>query len=131
MPSGLSRWGPVVLWMAAIFYGSSLSRPLKPLGALAEKEPVGVAAHVMEYAGLTVLLRRALAKNGSLKDGPWVGPLVIALAYAVSDEIHQKFVPGRYCELFDVGCDAAGSIMALVAFHAGDRHMSARRINEA
>ena len=33
----------------------------------------------------------------------------IAALYAVSDEIHQYFVPGRVCTLMDMGIDAIGA----------------------
>lgn len=38
----------------------------------------------------------------------------ICLLYAVSDEIHQHFVPGRSCELRDVAIDFCGSALALL-----------------
>jgi VanZ family protein len=34
--------------------------------------------------------------------------------YAVSDEIHQYFVPGRACRFGDICIDTAGSILAIV-----------------
>lgn len=37
----------------------------------------------------------------------------ICLLYAVSDEIHQYFIPGRSCELRDVTIDFCGSALAL------------------
>lgn len=37
----------------------------------------------------------------------------MALAYAISDELHQEFTPGRSFELADVGYDLAGMIAAL------------------
>lgn len=36
--------------------------------------------------------------------------IVICFLYAVSDEIHQYFVPGRACRLFDVLIDISGSV---------------------
>lgn len=39
---------------------------------------------------------------------------VICLAYAVSDEIHQYFVPGRSCELRDVFIDFSGSVLGII-----------------
>ena len=39
-----------------------------------------------------------------------------SLAYAISDEIHQYFVPGRACQLKDICIDLAGALTgALVA----------------
>ena len=36
------------------------------------------------------------------------------MLYAVSDEIHQYFVPGRACRFGDICIDTAGSILAIV-----------------
>ncbi len=37
--------------------------------------------------------------------------------YAISDEIHQTFVPGRSCELRDVLIDSAGVLTAILMVH--------------
>ncbi len=39
---------------------------------------------------------------------------VFSVLYAVSDEIHQLFVPGRSCELRDVFIDSCGIILSLI-----------------
>ena len=39
---------------------------------------------------------------------------LISVLYAVSDEIHQLFVPGRSCELRDVFIDSLGVLTALI-----------------
>lgn len=36
------------------------------------------------------------------------------MLYAVSDEIHQYFVPGRACRFGDICIDTAGSILAII-----------------
>ena len=38
----------------------------------------------------------------------------IAAAYAVSDEVHQIYVPGRSCELRDVVIDSCGALLGIV-----------------
>lgn len=40
--------------------------------------------------------------------------VVLSLAYAVGDEFHQRFVPGRSCELRDVLLDTAGILIAVL-----------------
>lgn len=40
--------------------------------------------------------------------------LAICVLYAVSDEIHQSFIPGRSCELRDVIIDFSGSLLGTV-----------------
>ena len=41
-------------------------------------------------------------------------PYTFSVLYAVSDEIHQLFVPGRSCELRDVFIDSCGILLSLV-----------------
>ncbi len=38
---------------------------------------------------------------------------VFCVLYSTSDEIHQYFVPGRACRLFDVLIDSTGSLLAV------------------
>jgi len=44
--------------------------------------------------------------------------LALSLAYAVLDETHQHFVPGRQFAVADLLLDAEGSILALAALRA-------------
>ncbi|MBP3626901.1 MAG: VanZ family protein [Clostridia bacterium] len=39
---------------------------------------------------------------------------IICIIYAASDELHQLYVAGRSCELFDVFIDAIGSILGIL-----------------
>jgi VanZ family protein len=68
-----------------------------------------------EYAILGFLLSGALAGKQSEKYR-WkaVGTFAVAVLYAASDEIHQYFVPGRACRLYDVGFDAAGALIGIL-----------------
>ena len=38
---------------------------------------------------------------------------IIAVLYACTDEVHQMFVPGRACRLFDLAVDAAGAVAGI------------------
>lgn len=40
--------------------------------------------------------------------------LVIATLYALSDEIHQIYVPGRSCQLLDLIIDISGSLLGIL-----------------
>lgn len=46
--------------------------------------------------------------------GVFVIPLICGVLYAVSDEIHQRFVPGRSCELRDVLIDTCGVLLGVI-----------------
>ena len=72
--------------------------------------------HVSEYAVLALLVlwaRRGDRKNAGVQAGwNWRDAalaLVIAAAYAATDELHQSFVPGREGSLWDVLIDSVGA----------------------
>jgi VanZ family protein len=65
-------------------------------------------AHAAEFAVLGFLLLRAVG-------GPQVA-LGLGIAYAVSDEIHQHFVPGRLGSPIDVLIDSAGVLAGVLAW---------------
>ena len=52
--------------------------------------------------------------------------LFLAIAYALSDEWHQSFVPGRSATLSDVMVDASGALIGLLLIWFGSRGQSAR-----
>jgi hypothetical protein len=61
--------------------------------------------HVAEFAALFLLLRLAFKKS------IWP-PIAIATLIAVSDEIHQTYIPGRGGRLSDVCLDLVGILVA-------------------
>ena len=70
------------------------------------------AAHLAEYGVLFLLLRRALRGSfGARPSCSWIAG-VLTVLYAMSDEYHQTFVPGRSGRWQDVGVDAAGAASA-------------------
>jgi VanZ family protein len=82
--------------------------------------------HVTEYAVLALLLWRAL--RGSAKSGNprwrWSKAglaLGITALYAVSDELHQTFVPARQGSVWDVLLDTSGAVLALLCLWAAGR----------
>lgn len=102
----LGLWIPPALWMALIFWLSSIPG-LK--SDFSFDWTLRKCAHAAEYAVLAGLLARAF--NGTWTLGPaasWLLPAAAALAYAASDEFHQTFVPKRSGSVLDVAIDAAG-----------------------
>jgi len=94
----LSAWLPVVAWAGLIFTLSSIPDLGTGLGGwdlLLRK-----LAHAAEFAVLGVLFLRAVERPALA--------FLLASAYAVSDEIHQIFVPGRLGSPLDVLIDMAG-----------------------
>ena len=71
-------------------------------------------AHFAEYLVLGFFM--ALYTRGSKKELAIV--FLVGFMFAVSDEIHQYFVPGRYCQLKDVLIDSAGVISGILSSEA-------------
>lgn len=42
---------------------------------------------------------------------------IICFIYAISDELHQYFVPGRYCSFKDVLIDTSGALLGIILCH--------------
>jgi VanZ family protein len=108
-PSSFSLWAPVVAYMGLLFVASSLSSIPSPPGGLTDKHE-----HFFFYGILAGLTLRALAKGEwrHVTLGAVLGAILISSAYGVSDEWHQRFVPGRDYELLDMAADAIGSTLA-------------------
>ena len=96
--AALRLWAPVVLWAAVIFALSSLSDLGTGLGTW--DLVLRKLAHAAEFAVLGGLLLRALRDERAA--------LAAGIAYAISDELHQHFVPGRVGSPFDVAIDSVG-----------------------
>ena len=84
------------------------------------------SAHFCEYALLGLLFCRALSYRISRRLCCAAAALSAAALYAVSDEVHQLFVPGRSCQLSDMLLDTLGAA-AGIAFLFLIRHIVKRR----
>lgn len=47
--------------------------------------------------------------------------LLISIIYALSDEFHQLFVPGRFCSIKDALIDSAGSLFSVLILKIVER----------
>ena len=130
----LSRYGPLVLWAALIFVGSTdllsgshtslfLVRPLHWLFPQAGDETLITfhfllrkAGHFTEYAILALLAARAFrTSTRDLLRSRWFWvSLVLVIAYSLSDEFHQSFVPSRTASIYDSMIDSVGGLTTLV-----------------
>ena len=100
----LKLWGPVIVWAALIFALSSVPSLNSGLGTW--DEVLRKCAHVTEYAILGFLLLRAIGRE--------LPALLVGIAYAATDEIHQHFVAGRHGSPVDVLIDTVGLLIGIV-----------------
>jgi VanZ family protein len=114
--------------MMVIYYLSSqpsLPRLTDRFGALQS-----IVGHVVEYGMLALLLywaleggRRAGKNSGAGRAACWA--FVIAVAYGITDEVHQRLVPGRFMDPLDLLADAAAAAVALWAVDVVTRRRAA------
>lgn len=103
----------MTIWNKVFFLGWDEAQVL----AMAELwgYPIRKLAHMTEFGILAVLIWSALkhyVQINTMKKRyiyAWIG----AVCYAVTDEFHQLFVPGRSGNLFDVCVDALGAAIAI------------------
>ena len=104
-------WLPAAAMMALLFLASSI-----PGSSFALRSGYSLAAHALAYGLLGVLVLHALA-GGRWRDVTGrhaAGAVLIAGLYGLSDELHQRFVPGRTPELLDLGADVAGALCGVL-----------------
>jgi VanZ family protein len=101
-------WLPVVAWMGLIFYLSAQPDLPSPTSGWVG-DLLSIVGHAFMFGVLAVLWARALgARRLALPLA-----LVLTLLYALFDEFHQSFVPGRHADPLDLVCDGAGAALAL------------------
>jgi len=123
-PAPLGQWIPVVLWGALIFTLSTsaftaantariidpILQWLLPVMTAASIDVchnlIRKAAHFTEYGILFWLLVR-----GPMARRPYLA-LLLCVVYALTDEGHQAFVPGRTASLYDVALDSTGALFS-------------------
>jgi len=105
----LPRWLPAVLWMVIIFiFSSQPSNELSKFGWL--DTLIKKNGHVIAYAILTLSYWYALGMQEGRRWLAWF----LAVLYALTDELHQAFVPGRHPSIWDVLIfDNLGALISL------------------
>lgn len=128
------RWALAFLWMTGIFFlsaqsgndsgllSNSLFKPLFevliPLGIPADIISLGIrkSAHYVVYLILGILVFRAVDTYEIQLSQKVYLSVMLCVGYAISDEIHQIFVPGRAGTLLDVFIDSMGSATSIAFF---------------
>jgi VanZ family protein len=74
--------------------------------------------HATEFTVLFLLFGRALRQTQPSGQAlNWA--MVVTAAYAISDEWHQSFVPGRKANLYDILIDVSGVLLLWWLLRAG------------
>ncbi len=99
------RFVPAILWMCFIFYLST-QQTTSIHGTVAQRFYILKSFHLIEYGALAILLLFATLKYNRA--------IIIAYLYALSDEFHQRFTPGRTSKFTDTLIDLLGIALGLV-----------------
>ena len=134
LKSFLSRYLPLIIWLAFISFASSnsfsASNTSRIIGPLVlwlfphtSPETLDIihystrkVAHFTEYAILGFLAARAFrtSPRPAISDRWFLICATLVVVYALMDEYHQAFVPSRTASIFDSMIDMAGGLTALL-----------------
>jgi VanZ family protein len=121
----LNYYLPPLLLAGIIFYLSSIPNLQSGLPSTFDLV-LRKMAHMGEYGLLVILLLRMFFNNEEIKRDLKTGKaseqnmlyreiitagILVTLLYALSDEFHQVFVPGRSGSLWDAGIDLVGILI--------------------
>lgn len=78
------------------------------------------SAHISEYAIFAVLIYHSLEARHprGWRAKPALRAVLAAGVYALTDEYHQSFVPGRTASLSDCGIDTCGAALGVLLVYA-------------
>ncbi|NLT50987.1 MAG: VanZ family protein [Ignavibacteria bacterium] len=106
---------PLVLYWLIIFIGTSIPGGSIPSIGVSDK-----FKHFAAYFILTIMLSIAFSLQEKLlfiKKHVILSSLFVASSYGVIDEIHQSFIPGRSCDLYDWIADFIGAVLGVVTYN--------------
>lgn len=107
-------WAGIIFWQSSMPAAQSDAESLGALGWVQRLLPfmtnhlLRKAAHVTEFAILGGLLAAAA---DALRRKAFLAPYLLGLLWALGDETHQLYVPGRSGALTDVWVDFIGVVV--------------------
>lgn len=113
-------WSATIAYALLIFFLSSLSNSQTDRFYLFKNSDKVI--HIIVYALLCLLINRAFSftfKNSVKRYVPIIA-IFISIVYAITDEFHQSFVPGRYASINDIFADGIGAIISQIILYIKD-----------
>jgi len=98
-----------------IVFVSSIPNQSLPVHGSLSKQIISNLAHIPAYALLTLLWLKSFVGTRLGNHSFVVNSLVLIglVLFAISDEIHQSFIPGRTASFMDIGLDLIGILCGL------------------
>lgn len=105
---------PAFLWTGVIFYFSSVPDLKVGAQSISAEIILRKLGHIIEFAVLYGLVFRIFFYGHRQNFKKSIGfSLIVVILYAISDECHQTFTPGRTGKIVDVVFDAISAILGL------------------
>jgi len=106
---------PIILWAVIILTVSSMPQFTEITPGWKNYDKV---VHIIEYGIFGFLLTRALyfQDKSSIRKFAVILSILIGAAFAGLDEIHQRYIPGRFESLGDFAADLSGILLAQIFF---------------
>ena len=116
---------PLVGMMTTLFILSHQPGDTLPLPAVVNLDKL---LHLLAYTTLGLCFLLALPPDWRARRprAAAVATVLFCLAYGLSDEFHQQFVPGRFSGIDDLVFDTLGGLLAVAIDHGRHRWASRR-----
>lgn len=112
LKKAFNLWLPPFLWAIVIFLFSSY--PTTRASEIHWQDfIVKKTAHIVEFGFLSLLLYRGFINSGMSKRKAGCWAIHLSILYAVTDEFHQMFTPGREPTVRDVLFDTIGAVVGI------------------
>ena len=109
----LLAWLPVLAW-AGLVFAFSAQPDLRFLPDAWLDFVLRKVGHAGVFGILALLAWRARGMTTAWRQPrPWAVALGLTVTYAITDELHQGFVGGRFPSPVDVGIDIVGALVAI------------------
>jgi len=106
-------WTITILIAIAIFYISTQTFPQGSPGPEFRLKPL--IYHFSAFFFLNLFLLISITKGKNKKLIPLA--IILTILYAISDELHQSFVPGRHTSISDILIDTIGILTATIIYY--------------
>lgn len=101
---------PAIAVMVAIFV---LSHQQKPPTIGSDPELSAIFGHLVAYGVLALAMLGAFMTAGMSFRQAAFAAIGMSLAFGLTDEVHQRFVPGRHADPWDLLADLVGATVAV------------------
>lgn len=117
---------PLVIYWIALFVLTTI--PVEDMPHFFDNQDK--VEHFVAYGVLAFLLTLALIfqkRSNILSSRAFLFAFIFILAYGAVDELHQSFVPGRYCDIYDWFADSIGGSLGIGMVHL---FLSSRKVED-